>query len=125
LLVLDDRNASLSKPSPEPSQTSHFKRNVRLPGRHKVLVNAEVQLQCRRGEPDSASAGQIGGLRNLLKPDQRTVERQGNVFSAGRYGDLNMVEPDSTDITRLSDRFITHYRLLAKPGILSSGRRTP
>lgn len=125
LLVLHDRNAGLSEPGPEPSETRYLKRNVRLPGRHKVLINAKVQLQCRRGEPGSASAGQIGWLRNLLKTNQLTVERQASIFSAGRYGDLNMVEPDWTDITRLSGSFVTHYPLLEKPGTQPSGRRTP
>lgn len=67
---------------------------MRLPGRAKVWVHAEMEPQRPAVEPHSAASCQIGRLRVFGETEDSCIERSRLGFLPRRHGKLDMVESD-------------------------------
>ena len=68
-----------------------------LRGRPEITLDPEVDGHVLASEPAAAPAGQSWRLRDLAKPEHRTVEPPGIGLAAGRHGKLDVVDPDDLD----------------------------
>src|SRR3954451_16147725 len=76
-LVPLDGDALAGEPRGERVEVGGDEARMGLPRRHERLLDADVQLLRPRTEPAAAAARERLGLRQLLKAEQRPVERAG------------------------------------------------
>ncbi len=97
---------------------------MRLACRPEVVLDADVHLQLARAKPTPAARSERGRLRQLLEPEQPTVERARRVLATRRRGKLHVVDArdhpgTGSTIDRvarapgLQDSLVTGYQRLA------------
>src|SRR5215475_14085574 len=93
-LVLGDLAAVVSRPYDEALKVAHHEGRVRLAGRLKILLHAEVNLDRAVGEPGTAARGERWRLHLLLELQHVDIEGTRRCFLARRHGDEDVIDAD-------------------------------
>jgi hypothetical protein len=72
---------------------------MRLARRPEVGINADVQLAIAKLEPATAAPGQFAGLGDFSQPQQLAEKPPRLNLTAGRNGDLDVIEDRSAHQT--------------------------
>ena len=67
----------------------------------KIVIYANVNLDCAALEPASAALGEFGRLANFDHSEQITKEFSGRVFFAGGHGQLHVIDRAKGSVVHL------------------------
>ena len=73
-------------------QITDQKCRMRFPGRAKIGLDAEVQLQEATLEPGTATRSEIRRLGNFGQPKKLAIEPAHQRFTPSRHGQLNVID---------------------------------
>ena len=72
---------------------AHQHGGMSLPGRAKLVFNAEVKLLLAEGKPDVAPASEDRRLLDFGQAEDASVETACGLLGAGRHCQLDVVQP--------------------------------
>jgi lipopolysaccharide/colanic/teichoic acid biosynthesis glycosyltransferase len=91
--VVPNLDAGAGEPRPELVETGDDEAGMSFASGGERLLDTHVQLLPSHPKPAATAPDELGGLGNLLQPEQAAVESPGVPLAARRSGDLHVVDP--------------------------------